>query len=128
MHEVIPHMVPDAYVRHAPMPLQAPSRPQVIMPASVHAIPGSWPAGTLVHMPALPDSAHDLHVPAHAAEQQTPCAQMPELHSVPSPHVPPSGFFPQLPITQVLGVTQSESMVQVVRHWPLPPHMNGAHD
>lgn len=41
MHEVIPHTVPDAYVRQAPMPLQAPSRPQVIMPASVHSMAGS---------------------------------------------------------------------------------------
>jgi hypothetical protein len=79
-------------------------------------------------MPALPVSAHDRHVPVHAIEQQTPCAQMPELHSAPSPHVPPSGFLPQLPITHVFGATQSESMVQVVRHWPLAPHMNGAHD
>jgi hypothetical protein len=38
---VAPHTVPDAYVRQAPMPLQAPSRPQLIMPASAHCIAGS---------------------------------------------------------------------------------------
>jgi hypothetical protein len=80
----------------------------------------------LVQVPALPDSAHERQVPVHAIEQHTPCAQIPELHSVPSPHVAPSGFFPQLPITQMLGGTQSMSIVQVVRHWPFAPHMNGA--
>ena len=81
-----------------------------------------------MQVPALPESAHDLHVPEQAVEQQTPCAQIPELHSTPSPHVAPSGFFPQLPMTQVLGATQFASAVHVVRHWPLSPHMNGAHD
>jgi hypothetical protein len=89
---------------------------------------GSIPAGTLVHVPALPDSAQDLQVPEQVVEQQTPCAQMFELHSPLSPQVAPSGFFPQLPCAQVLGLTQSASVEQVVRHWPLPPHLKGAQD
>jgi hypothetical protein len=110
------------------MPLQAPSRPHVMAPASAHSMAGSCPAGTLVQVPALPESAHDLHVPEQAIEQQTPCAQIPELHSTPSPQVAPSGFLPQLPITHVLGATQLRSMVHVVRHCPLSPQVKGAHD
>jgi hypothetical protein len=110
------------------MPLQNPSFPQVDVAASAHCISGSIPAGTLVHVPALPGNPHDLQVPMQSVEQQTPCAQMLELHSALSPQVPPSGFFPQLPPTQVLGATQSASTVQVSRHWPLAPHWKGAQD
>ena len=81
-----------------------------------------------MQLPALPDSAQDLQLPVQAVPQQTPCAQNPELHSALSPQVPPSGFLPQLFITHVLGAMQSASAVQVVRHWPLSPHLNGAHD
>jgi len=55
-----------------------------------------------------------LHVPVQAAEQQRPCAQMVELHSSLLPHVAPIGFLPQLPLTQLLGDTQSLSDVHVV--------------
>jgi hypothetical protein len=86
---------------------------------------GSWPAGTLVQVPSLWEIAQDLQVPAHAVPQQTPCAQMPELHSVPAPQVAPSGFLPQLPPTHELPGMQSESLAQVVLHCALSPHMNG---
>jgi hypothetical protein len=110
------------------MPSQYPSLPQVMAPASAHCMSGSIPAGTLVHVPPLPGSAHDLQVPAQVVAQQTPVAQMLELHSASAPQVAPSGFLPQLPLTQVAGGTQSVSFMHVVAHWPFVPHMNGAQD
>lgn len=49
-----------------------------------------------------------------AVAQQTPCAQKPELHSVPAAQALPSGFFEQVPPLQTLGETQSPSAVQLV--------------
>ena len=43
---------------------------------------GPAPAGTLVHLPALPGSAHDLHVPEQGASQQTPSSHRFEPHSL----------------------------------------------
>jgi hypothetical protein len=42
-----------------PVPSQTPLLPQVAAPASAQAESGSWPAGTLVQVPALPVSAQD---------------------------------------------------------------------
>ena len=110
------------------MPLHVPSLPHVVGPASVHWVAGvgSCPAGTLAQVPALPVSAHDRHVPVQAVAQQTPCAQIPELHSGPVVQTAPFGFFPQLIIAQLFGVTQSALVVHVVRHAPLLPHWNGS--
>ena len=68
-------VVPEAYLRQTPLPLHEPSVPQVAMPWSVHWFRGSCPAGTAVHVPIVPASAHDAHVPVQAVPQQTPCAQ-----------------------------------------------------
>ena len=38
---------------------------------------------TLVQVPIVPDSAHDWHALAQAVAQQTPCAQLPDMHSAP---------------------------------------------
>jgi hypothetical protein len=115
-------------LRQAPLPLQVPSFPHVVDPPSVHWVAGvgSCPAGTLAQVPALPVSAHDRHVPVHAVAQQTPCAQLPELHSAAAVHTAPLGFFPQLFIVQVLGETHSALVAHVVRHAPLLPHWNGS--
>jgi hypothetical protein len=123
-----PHIVPEGYFRQAPLPSQVPSPPQLIAPSSVHCMSGSWLAGTLVQVPALDDSAHDLQVPEQAVAQQTPWAQKPELHSTSLPQVAPTGFLPQLPRLQVLGAMQSVSEMQVVRHWPVESHWKGAHE
>jgi hypothetical protein len=80
----------------------------------------------LRHVPSLPATAHDLHVPVHADEQHRPCAQNVELHSSLLPQVAPIGFLPQLLLTQLLGATQSASDVHVVRQvFPSVAHWNG---
>jgi len=115
-------------LRHAPLPLQVPSLPHVVLPASVHWVPGvgAWPAGTLVHDPTLPVTAHERQVPVHAVAQQIPCAQKPELHSGAVVQVAPLGFLPQLIVMQVFGARQSAVVAHVVRHAPLVPHRNGS--
>jgi hypothetical protein len=115
MHESMPQTVPTAYLRHAPAPSHAPSRPQVEAPASLHCPPGSCPSGTFLQVPSLPLIAHDLQVPVHAVMQQRPCAQIFELHSASAPQIAPIGFGPQLPLWQLLGATQSASVMHVVR-------------
>jgi hypothetical protein len=101
--------------------------PQAIAPESVHCASGSIPAGTLVQVPPLPGSAHDLQLPVQVVAQQTPVAQIVELHSASPPQVAPRGFLPQLPFLQVLGATQSASVAHVVAHCPFAPQLNGAH-
>ena len=80
----------------------------------MHWASGSWPAGTLLHAPAVPASAQDLQVPVQAVAQQVPCSQKPDRHSEAPPQVRPVGFLPQAPLTQTLGATQSVSAVQPI--------------
>ena len=108
-------VVPDAYLRQAPLPLQEPSVPQVAMPWSAHWLSGSCPAGTAVHVPIVPASAHDAHVPVQAVPQQTRCWQKLCAQSLASAQAWPSASLPQLPVTQRFVVTQSVFAVQVVR-------------
>jgi hypothetical protein len=112
--------VPLAYRRQAPAPLQLPSFMHVAAPASVHWFSGSWPAGTAVQVPAVPDSAHDWQVPVQAVAQQTPCWQKALAHSVAPAQAVPFAFLVQTPPMQTLGLTQSPSTVQVVRQTPVP--------
>jgi len=114
------HWVPETYRRQAPLPLQKPSVPQAAAPLSVHWLSGSCPAGTFVHVPTVPVSAHDWQVPVQAALQQNPWAQNPDAHSVPAPQAAPIDFLPQLPALQTLGLLQSAFVVQVVLHAPVP--------
>src|SRR4029079_15843071 len=107
------HVVAPEYGRQAPAPSQVPSPPQVIAPSSVHCESGSEPLGTSMHSPSLPAIAHDLHVPAHAALQQTPCAQNVDAQSPPVEHGAPGGFGPQLPLTHAAPATQSAGVVQL---------------
>lgn len=87
------------------------------------------PSGTLRQVPSLPATAHDLHVPVQVAEQHRPWAQITELHSSSAPQAAPSGFFPQLLLTHVLGATQSASVMQLVRQvFPSVAHWYGMHD
>jgi hypothetical protein len=126
------HTVPAAYSRQPPAPSQVPSVPHVVAPLSMHWFSGSAPTGTNVHVPELPDSAHDRQVPVQLELQQTPCWQRPDAHSVPPVHVTPSGFFVHWPALQMLGATQSASTEHVVRQLVPPalqlkaPHESGA--
>ncbi len=81
-----------------------------------------------MHVPTLLGTLHDRQVPVQAVPQQTPCSQKLELHSGPPPHAAPIGFFPQLPLRQLLGAMQSASPLQMVRQRPSAAQLNGAQD
>jgi len=82
-------------------------------------------AGTSTQRPSAMGRAQKRHLPAQASLQQTPSAQNPDLHWSADLHAWPRPRLPQLPSTQVAGVTQSASVVQASRQTS-PPHMNGS--
>ena len=72
-------------------------------------------------------SAQDLHGPAQAVPQQTPCAQKFDRHSMLLLQEAPGIFLPhELPL-QTLGGTQFPSCVQASKHL-LPLQAKGAHE
>jgi hypothetical protein len=73
--------------------------------------------------------AHASHCPVHAALQQTPSAQKPEVHSVAAVHGAPFGFAVQTPPVHLRPGTQSVSPVHEVLHAAVAvSQMYGAHD
>lgn len=102
--------------------------PQVEALCVVHWPVGSVPLAAIgVQVPALPCSAHDVHLDAQAVAQQAPCAQMPLPHSVPPPQTAPSGLSPHDPALQEAGEAQSASAVHDDLH-TAAPQANGAHE
>jgi hypothetical protein len=87
--------------------------PQVDAVVAAQVFDGSGaPAGTSAQVPMAPASAHDLHAPAQAVAQQTPCAQKPEPHSTAAEHEDPLVFLPQeLCASHTFGGTQAALLV-----------------
>jgi hypothetical protein len=119
------HWIPLAHFRHAPLPSQKPSRPQLAMLAAVQRAVGSTePLGTSTQVPTDPATAHELQSAVQAVLQQTPCAQNPKLQEALVVQVDPMESRPQLPVpaaapapVQVAGATQSVlevALLQVV--------------
>jgi hypothetical protein len=119
------HGVPDGKRRQAPAPSHVPSNPHVAMAtAGQNVVPAvapttaiaGMPAGTDVHAPSLPLSAHDWHPPLQATEQHTPCAQWVESQSPSTAHWVPSAFLPQIPVcappSPVIIIMQGEPLSQ----------------
>ncbi len=122
-------VVPFAWSWQAPAPSHVPVVPQVEAAVTAHwlATAGGSPTATLLQVPLLAASAHDLQSPVQPLEQQTPCWQKPELHSAAVAQGSPSGRLVQTPALQMLGDTQSASAVQVtlqetvvLSHWNAP--------
>ena len=80
-----------------------------------------------MHVPGCVGTAHDWQVPVHAVRQQTPCAQKPVAHSVPSLHAAPGDLSPQEPLAHTEGETQSASDLHVALQAE-SPHWNGAQE
>jgi hypothetical protein len=117
---------PVAYLRHAPLPSQRPSVPQVACPWSLHVLLGSGsPAGVARHLPAWPLSLQEKQLAVQALSQQTPSAQKPVAHSPAIEQIWPAAFLPHDPPTQVLGLMQSTSVAQPVPQAVAPLHLNG---
>jgi hypothetical protein len=106
-----PQGVPCANFWQAPAS-HMPFVPQLAAPSAAQVLEGSGaPGGTSPQTPIAPGSAHDLHAPAHAVEQHTPCAQKVEAHSVASEQNEPMGFLPHELPTHTLGVRQAVLVV-----------------
>jgi hypothetical protein len=108
------------------LPLQNPSVLQLGAPRSLQWLCGSWLSGTLVHVPALPASAHDWQAPVQALPQHTPCAQNPDTHSAAAAQALPVVFFTQLVPMHVKGAVQSAVVAHDVLHTPVP-QVYGSH-
>jgi hypothetical protein len=74
------HWVPAAYFRQAPLPLQAPSVPQVLTACCSHSLMGSWPSAMGLQAPAVLAMSQAWQMPVQALLQQIPSTQKPELH------------------------------------------------
>lgn len=97
-------IVPAAYLRHPPDPLQVPSFPQLDGPWSLHIAVGSTPPfGTTRQTPAEPGRLHAKQLAVQAVEQQMPWAQKPDEHSFARVQTAPFGFLPHSPFWQVFA-------------------------
>jgi hypothetical protein len=118
------HPVAVDHGRQAPAPLQVPSFAQSPFRGmlAVQSFFGSAPpAGTGEHVPTLPETLQLTHSPPvvaslHAVLQQTPSVQKPLSHCEPAVQAEPGGLRPQELLTQVLGDTQSLSVLQMISH------------
>jgi hypothetical protein len=125
------HLIPLAYRRHAPAPLQVPSFPQLAAPMSLHVALGSAPPGaTGLQMPIALAALHCWQTPLQRALQHTPWVQNALPHSASREQGPPSGSLPHIPSRQRLGATHSPSLMhEVPQRLPLhlkPPQVRGA--
>jgi len=100
----VPQGVPLSYVAHAP-PRQIPVVPHVEGAVVAHLPCGSGELSvTRVQVPAVAVRLHAMHALVHALAQQTPWAQMPDLHSsfwlqsVPFTFCPHEAFWQKLPV------------------------------
>ena len=127
LHDAAVQVVPEAYLRHMPLPSQLPSLPQLPRPWSAQPPRGSGdPAATAEQVPALPVWLQEKQLDVQAVEQQTPWAQKLLRHSSAREQTAPGGFLPHEPFTQVLGATQSELVEQALPQ-RLPLHLKGVH-
>ena len=109
----------------APVPLQAPVLPQGALVEGAHRLWGSAaPAGTLVHVPALPETLQAKQVPHDAEAQQTPSTQVrPVRQSAVALQVWPWRFlFPHRFVlgSQMSGERQSASDLHAVLQLVVP--------
>jgi len=75
-----------------------------------------------VQVPTLPATPHASHCPLHAVSQQTPSAQLPDVHCPAEAHAAPLAFFAvHVPALQKSPAMQSASVTHVDKH-AVDPH------
>jgi hypothetical protein len=85
------------------------------------------PVGTLVHVPSVFGSAHDLHAALHVVEQHTPWAHTFDAHSLLAEQLAPGSFKPhELPL-QTLPAEQFVLAVHASKQ-RAPLQAKGTHD
>ena len=100
--------------------------PQLAAPLSRQVPVGSgWLSGTFVQMPIDAGSAHDLHALAQSVPQQTPWAQLPDMHSRLSAQNEPFTLRPQELSVHAFPDRHCASVVHAVKQ-RAPLHANGA--
>ena len=114
LHEVLPHVVPDAaYWQACSPPLAVHVAPHVV-PAPAHAARG--PCGspfTCEHRPRVAATSHAWHCLVQAALQQKPSTQKPVSHWSPAAHAAPLAKLPeQIPAKEQLLLAHWRSSVQ----------------
>jgi hypothetical protein len=108
------------------VPLQNPVVPQVVAPWSLQVPVGSVPPAAIgEQVPAVPVSAQERQLAVQLVAQQTPCAQMPLVHSLAAAQGAPFPLRPHEPARQTAGATQSASAVQLVRQVAVVPQRYG---
>ena len=118
------HPVLVDHGRQAPLPLQVPSleqSPPATLLATHFCLGSALPSGTGEQMPLLPGTAQLIHNPPTAASlhgllQHRPSVQKPLPHCRKSEQAAPFALRPQKPPTQLLGGTQSASVLQTSSH------------
>jgi hypothetical protein len=116
---------PMACSAHMLLPSHVPVVPHVAGAIARQVASGSAPpAGTGWQVPALPETAHEVHASQLGESQQTCSTQLPLMQVVPSVHDPPRGVrFVHEPLAHEKPEAQSLSPEQVVRHAAPEPHM-----
>lgn len=120
MQLAIRHPVLFDHGRQAPLPLQVPSleqSPPAALLATHFCLGSALPSGTAEQVPAFPGTLQLTHNPPvaeslHAELQHSPSVQKPLAHCSPAVQAAPNVLRPQDPPTQVLGGTQSTSVLQ----------------
>ena len=120
--------VSATYSEQPPTPSQAPVCPHEAGPWSWQTWCGSsLPASTGQQVPSRPVWLQLTHGPWQPVLQQSPSVQNPDAHSESLVHWAARGFGPQLPLTQLTPVTQSESDLHFETHAPVAgSQSNGA--
>jgi hypothetical protein len=121
LHAAGTQIVPLALLRQAPAPSQLPSLPQVETATDAHCSSGSWPAGTIAHVPELPERLQERQVPAQVVEQHTPCWHRPVAHWLAAVHAAPVARLRQAPPMHSNPDAQSAIAAQLVRQRPAVP-------
>lgn len=118
--------VPGRYLRQPPAPSHLPSVPHDGAPWSEQLLRVSLlPSAMGVHLPSDEGSAQLRQPPVQASAQQTPSTQLPDWHSVPTLQIWPFCLGPQVPFTQAIPATQSESLLQLELQAPFTQRKGG---
>jgi hypothetical protein len=114
------HCVVLAKRWQAPLPSQKPSVPHVDGAVVGHRLSGMLMlSGVFEQVPSRPGTLHDLQVPWQALEQQKPCSQKPDAHSLATPQAAPMPLSTHAVPLQIAGDTQSVELLataQLVLH------------
>ena len=96
------HSVPAGHLRQPPLPLQVPSKPQLLAAAGLQSLECALPAWTFAHVPVVCPvlvARQERQTSEHATLQHTPSVHTPLAHSYPALQAAPRALvLTQLPL------------------------------